>query len=439
MLPYTLLATAVALTAVAGAAAMVDSALMAVSPARTAELAEQRQRGAEALLKIITDLPRHLNLLILLRLACEATAIAIVAVVAFDSWHDSWLAVGLSAAIMTVVSFVAIGVGPRTLGRQHAYPIALAVAGPVALLGTALGPFAKLLILVGNAVTPGRGFREGPFATSEIEIREMVDAAEAQGTVDHEERDMIASVFALGDTVAREVMVPRTAMVWVPADMSAAEAEQVALRSGFSRIPVVGEDLDDVRGVVYLKDLVRLDDRVNPPVSEVMRAVSFVPDSKPVDDLLREMQTARIHIAAVVDEYGGTAGLITIEDILEEIVGEITDEYDNELPPVSWLDDRTARVTARLSVEDLASLFDVDLPDLDVDTVAGLLAAELGKVPLAGDRARLAGLELTAEGTVGRRNRIETVRVARLPEATEANGTGSPGAAENDERHKINV
>jgi len=146
------------------------------------------------------------------------------------------------------------------------------------------------------------------------------------------------------------------------------------------------------------------------------------------------MQTARIHIATVVDEYGGTAGLITIEDILGEIVGEITDEYDNELPPVAWLDDRTARVTARLSVQDLEELFDVDLPELDVDTVAGLLAAELGKVPLAGDRARLGGLELTAEGTVGRRNRIETVRVARLPEAGDA-----PAAAANDERHKINV
>ncbi|THV24324.1 hemolysin family protein [Glycomyces paridis] len=434
MLPYTLLAAAVALTAVAGAAAMVDSALIAVSPARTAELVEQRRRGAESLLKITADLPRHLNLLILLRLACEAAAIAIVAVVAFDSWHDSWLAVGISAAVMTVVSFVAIGVGPRTLGRQHAYPIGLAVAGPVALLGTALGPLAKVLILLGNAVTPGRGFREGPFATSEIEIREMVDAAEAQGTVDHEERDMIASVFALGDTVAREVMVPRTAMVWLPVDALADEAKQVALRSGFSRIPVVGEDLDDVRGVVYLKDLVRLEDGANPPVGEVMRAVSFVPDSKPVDDLLRDMQTARIHIAAVVDEYGGTAGLVTIEDILEEIVGEIADEYDDELPPVAWLDDRTARVTARLSVQDLSELFDVDLPELDVDTVAGLLAAELGKVPLAGDRARLAGLELTAEGTVGRRNRIETVRVARLPEAgdTEANTA-------NDERHTINV
>jgi CBS domain containing-hemolysin-like protein len=436
MAPYTLLATAVALILVAGGAAMVDSALTAVSPARTAELAEQRRRGAESLVKVGEDLPRHLNLLILLRLACEAAAIAIVAVVAFDTWNDSWTAVGVSAAAMTVVSFIVVGVNPRTLGRQHAYPIALATAGSVALLGTALGPLAKLLILVGNAVTPGKGFREGPFATSEIEIREMVDAAEAQGTVDHEERDMIASVFALGDTVAREVMVPRTAMVWLRNETLADEAKQVALRSGFSRIPVIGEDLDDVRGVVYLKDLVRLDDGENPMVGEVMRAVSFVPDSKPVDDLLREMQTARIHIAVVVDEYGGTAGLITIEDILEEIVGEITDEYDQELPPVAWLDDRTARVTARFSVEDLAELFDVDLPEVDVDTVTGLLAAELGKVPLAGDRARLAGLELTAEGTVGRRNRIETVRIARLPEA---DGTVPEAATENDERHELNV
>ncbi|GAA2302356.1 hemolysin family protein [Glycomyces scopariae] len=435
-MPYTLLAAAVALIVVAGAAAMVDSALTAVSPARAAELAGERRRGAESLVKITEDLPGHLNLLILLRLACEAAAISIVAVLAFHNWDDSWTAVVLSAAVMTVVSFVVIGVNPRTLGRQHAYPVALAVAGPVSMLGTALGPLAKLLILLGNALTPGKGFREGPFATSEIEIREMVDAAEAQGTVDHDERDMIASVFALGDTVVREVMVPRTAMVWVSAETTSDEAKQVALRSGFSRIPVVGEDLDDLRGVVYLKDLVRLDDGANPPVAEVMRAVSIVPDSKPVDDLLREMQTGRIHIAGVVDEYGGTAGLVTIEDILEEIVGEITDEYDQELPPVAWLDDRTARVTARLSVEDLAELFDVDLPEVDVDTVAGLLAAELGKVPLAGDRARLAGLELTAEGTVGRRNRIETVRVARLPEADDE----TPEAATaTDERHEINV
>ncbi|WP_026923974.1 hemolysin family protein [Glycomyces arizonensis] len=434
---YTLLATAVALIFVAGLAAMVDSALTTVSPARSAELAEQHRRGAAALVRITEDLPKHLNLLILLRVACEATAIALVAVVAFHAWDAFWLAVGLTAVLMTIVSFVVIGVGPRTLGRQHAYPIALASAGPVYLLGTALGPLARLLILVGNAVTPGRGFREGPFATSQIEIREMVDAAEASGTVDHDERDMIESVFALGDTVAREVMVPRTAMVWVSAELTSEGAKQVALRSGFSRIPVVGEDLDDVRGVAYLKDLARLGDDENPPVAEVMRSVSFVPDSKPVDDLLREMQTARIHIAMVVDEYGGTAGLVTIEDILEEIVGEITDEYDDELPPVAWLDDRSARVTARLSVADLAELFGIELPEVDVDTVTGLLAHELGKVPLAGDRAVLAGLELTAEGTVGRRNRIETVRVSRLPEADDT--TQSDATPTNDERHSINV
>lgn len=434
---YPLLATVVALVFGAGLAAMVDSALTTVSPARSAELAARNRRGAAALVRVIKDLPKHLNLLILLRVACEATAIALVAVVAFHTWNASWLAVGFTAVLMTVVSFVVVGVGPRTVGRQHAYPIALASAGPVYLLGAALGPLARLLIVVGNAVTPGRGFREGPFATSQVEIREMVDAAEASGTVDHDERDMIESVFALGDTVAREVMVPRTAMVWVSAAVTAEAAKQVALRSGFSRIPVVGEDLDDVRGVVYLKDLARLDDQ-RPPVAEVMRSVSFVPDSKPVDDLLREMQTARTHIAMVVDEYGGTAGLVTIEDILEEIVGEITDEYDDELPPITWIDDRSARVTARLSVADLGELFGVDLPEVDVDTVAGLLAHELGKVPLVGDQAVLAGLELRAEGTVGRRNRIETVRVTRPLDVVGAEPRPDADST-NDERHSINV
>ncbi len=434
---YPLLATVVALVFGAGLAAMVDSALTTVSPARSAELAARNRRGAAALVRVIKDLPKHLNLLILLRVACEATAIALVAVGAFHTWNASWLAVGFTAVLMTVVSFVVVGVGPRTVGRQHAYPIALASAGPVYLLGAALGPLARLLIVVGNAVTPGRGFREGPFATSQVEIREMVDAAEASGTVDHDERDMIESVFALGDTVAREVMVPRTAMVWVSAAVTAEAAKQVALRSGFSRIPVVGEDLDDVRGVVYLKDLARLDDQ-RPPVAEVMRSVSFVPDSKPVDDLLREMQTARTHIAMVVDEYGGTAGLVTIEDILEEIVGEITDEYDDELPPITWIDDRSARVTARLSVADLGELFGVDLPEVDVDTVAGLLAHELGKVPLVGDQAVLAGLELRAEGTVGRRNRIETVRVTRPLDVVGAEPRPDADST-NDERHSINV
>jgi CBS domain containing-hemolysin-like protein len=225
---------------------------------------------------------------------------------------------------------------------------------------------------------------------------------------------MIHSVFELGDTIAREVMVPRTDVVWIERGKTVRQALALALRSGFSRIPVIGENVDDMVGVVYLKDLAG---RAQDPngratkVEEVMRPALFVPESKPVDELLREMQTRRTHIAIVIDEYGGTAGLVTIEDILEEIVGEITDEYDVELPPIEWLDEETARVTARMSVEDLGELFDVELPNGDVETVGGLLARELGRVPIPGAAALVAGLRLTAESAGGRRNRIDTVLV----------------------------
>jgi CBS domain containing-hemolysin-like protein len=315
---------------------------------------------------------------------------------------------------------VLVGVGPRTLGRQHAYGIALHTAGLVKLLGRVLGPIATLLIVIGNAITPGRGFRDGPFS-SEVELRELVDMAEQRGVVEHGEREMIQSVFALGDTIAREVMVPRTDVVWIEHTKTVPQALALALRSGFSRLPVTGESADDVLGVAYLKDLARraqdAERARTTRVEEVMRVASYVPESKPVDELLREMQAARTHIAIVIDEYGGTAGLVTIEDILEEIVGEITDEYDDERPPIERIDDDTARVSARLAVEDLAELFDVTVPDRDdVETVGGLLAESLGRVPIPGAHTRAYGLELIAENAGGRRNRIDTVLVRRLAE-----------------------
>jgi len=278
---------------------------------------------------------------------------------------------------------------------------------------------ASLLIWVGNAVTPGRGYREGPFAT-QVELRELVDLAEQRGVVEHGEREMIHSVFALGHTIVREVMVPRTEMVWIESDKTARQALVLALRSGFSRIPVIGENIDDVLGIVYLKDLVRRtsDEDITAgetPVLQIMREATYVPESKPVDDLLREMQAARTHIAVVVDEYGGTAGLVTIEDILEEIVGEITDEYDvAERPPVERLEDGSVRVAARLPIEDLGELFDTELPAEDVETVGGLLAQALGRVPIPGATVDIDGLRLVAEGTTGRRNRIDTVLVHRI-------------------------
>jgi len=415
----TLLATAAGLVVLAGFFAMTEAALAAVSPARAGELTREGARGAAALQAVASDAPRHINLLLLLRLACELTATTLVALVVIDTFGATWGAALLCAGSMTVVSFVVVGVGPRTLGRQHAYPVGRATAPLVRWLGRALGPLASLLILIGNAVTPGKGYRQGPFATT-VELRELVDLAEQRGVVEHGERDMIHSVFALGDTITREVMVPRTEMVWIEAHKNLRQALVLALRSGFSRIPVIGENVDDVLGIVYLKDLVRRTSTGDPaadeiPVVQIMRDASFVPESKPVDDLLREMQAARTHIAIVVDEYGGTAGLITIEDILEEIVGEITDEYDvAERPPVERLGDGSVRVTARLPVEDLGELFGVELVADEVETVAGLLAQSLGRVPIPGASAVLNGLRLVAEGTTGRRNRIDTVLVQRV-------------------------
>ncbi|GGN86733.1 membrane protein [Actinoplanes lobatus] len=432
-----LILLAVALVLLAGLASMTDAALATVSHARATELAREGSRGAGALAAVASDVVRYVNLLLLLRLLCELTATTLVALVAVDTWGVGWRAALVSAGAMTVVSFVVVGVAPRTIGRQHAYAVGRATAPLVRWLGRVLNPLAQLLILIGNAVTPGKGFPEGPFG-SQVELRELVDLAEQRGVVEHGEREMIHSVFTLGDTIAREVMVPRTEMVWIEAAKTLQQALFLFLRSGFSRIPVIGESVDDVLGVLYLKDVIRLTQNGNPDataqaVAEAMRAANFVPESKPVDDLLSEMQAARNHLVIVVDEYGGTAGLVTIEDILEEIVGEITDEYDVERPPIEYLEDGAVRVAARLPIEDLGEVYGVELPADEVETVGGLLGQTLGRVPIPGAKAEVGGLHLIAEGTAGRRNRIDSVLVRRArPEP--AAEQDDENVAENEER-----
>jgi CBS domain containing-hemolysin-like protein len=409
----TLLVIAVCLIPLAGLFGAMDAALQRVSKARVDEMRRDGVKRAGVLSDVVAERARHVALLLLLRIACEMVAATLVAVVLYRIWGGGWQPVLVAAGVMTVVSYVLVGVGPRTLGRQHAYGTALAGAGVVRLLGRVLGPIATLLILVGNMITPGRGFRDGPFS-SEVELRELVDMAEERGVVESGERNMIHSVFELGDTIAREVMVPRTDVVWIERNKTLRQALALAMRSGFSRIPVIGENVDDVVGVIYLKDLIRRtqggqDPKNTVKVEDLMRPPTFVPESKPVDELLRDMQAQRIHIAIVVDEYGGFAGLVTIEDILEEIVGEIADEHDRfQRPPVEELSDGSVRITARLPVE---------VPeDDDVETVGGLLARELGVVPIEGSQAEVAGLRLVAESTGGRRNRIDTILVCRVPE-----------------------
>jgi CBS domain containing-hemolysin-like protein len=324
---------------------------------------------------------------------------------------------------MLVVSFVVIGVSPRTVGRQHSERVALLSSGPLIAFTRVLGPLPRLLILVGNAITPGRGFSEGPFA-SEAELRELVDLAEASSVIESGERQMIHSVFELGDTLVREVMVPRTDVVFIERHKTLRQAMSLALRSGYSRIPVIGENLDDIVGFAYLKDLTkRVFDRHEAETTErvesVMRRVLYVPDSKPIDALLREMQAKRTHVAVVVDEYGGTAGLVTIEDVLEEIVGEITDEYDVARVDVEHLANGSTRVSSRYPVDDLEEICGVAVDDDDVDSVGGLMAKHLGRVPIAGSVVEAHGLRFEAEAPAGRRNRIGTVLVSRLEPAAE--------------------
>jgi CBS domain containing-hemolysin-like protein len=420
---------AIALIALGGLFAAIDAAISTVSIARVQELVRDERPGAGALFKVMSERPRYINLVVLLRTTCEITATVLLVVFLYDNFGLDWALFGAAAA-MVLISFVVIGVGPRTLGRQHAYTIALATALPLQVISALLKPIPRLLVLLGNAITPGRGLRNGPFA-SEIELREVVDLAQQRGVVAADERRMIESVFELGDTPAREVMVPRTEMIWIESDKSAAQATTLAVRSGHSRIPVIGENVDDIVGVVYLKDLVQqiflsADGGSNTKVSQVMRPAVFVPDSKPLDALLREMQRDRNHMALLVDEYGAIAGLVSIEDVLEEIVGEIADEYDQaETAPIEDLGDKRFRVSARLPIEDVGELYGVEFDDdLDVDTVGGLLALELGRVPLPGAEVVSHGLRLHAEGGTDHRGRVRIGTVLLSP--VESNGEASP-------------
>ncbi len=412
------------LAVVAGLLVSVDAALSSFSKARAEELDDEGRAGAGRLAEILEDPAPYLNSVLLMQVLAETSSIVLVALVVADGVEGLWQRFAVAVAIMVVVSFVLIGVGPRTLGRQHAESIALKSTLPVVMLTKLLGPLPKLLILLGNAVTPGKGFSEGPFA-SEVEVRELVDLAAASSVIESDEGKMIQSVFELGDTIVREVMVPRTELVFVELNKTLRQGMSLALRSGFSRIPVIDENLDDIVGMAYLKDITKRvfdnhDSETTERIATLARPVLFVPDTKPIDDLLKEMQSQRTHVAIVVDEFGGTSGMVTIEDILEEIVGEITDEYDTEPDENEELADGSWRLSSRFEVDDLEDLFDIPIEDEDVDSVGGLMAKHLGKVPIRGSVVEVEGLRFEAEGPTGRRNRIGRVLVSRM-EAPEGN------------------
>jgi CBS domain containing-hemolysin-like protein len=413
---------------VAGAALLVllaavfsaaQAALSRMTPHRVEKLAVDGRR-ADALLRLVTHPVRTLNILALLVLVLEVCAVALIGLVAQRTLPRP---AGLAATIVgaAVALFVVAEAAPKTLALQRTERVALATAPLISLFVSPLAPLAKLLIGLANVLVPGPAPAGGPFVVTEDELREMIDVAEDTEIIEESEREMIHSIFELGDTVVREIMVPRPDMAVVSDEDTLTQVLDAMLGSGHSRLPVYHGDRDHITGLVYAKDVLRrlraAADETG-PWQDLLRPPYFVPELKPVDALLRELQAEKVHMAIVVDEYGATAGLVTIEDVLEEIVGEIVDEYDTEeelveeLAPGRWL------VDARLPVDDLAKLVDHDLPTEGWDTVGGLLFGLLGHVPSPGERVDVDAVRLVAQRLKGRR--ISKVLVQRMPAAVTA-------------------
>ncbi|WP_342318211.1 hemolysin family protein [Corynebacterium mayonis] len=418
---------AVALAALlfAGLLGSIESALRPISRARVETMVKDEVSGANALMRVVEHRASHINMLVMLVTVLNVAAAVYASMFFRDLVRSDGWGITATISVVTLAQFGVIGVFARTAGRRNPYLISLKAAQWLVVFNTIFGPLAKILIWVGNIFHPGRDFRDGPYST-EVELREMVDIAQEQGVVETIEHRMIQNIFDLAETYARQVMVPRPEMIWIEGTKSVLQTVRLMVRSGHSRVPVIGESVDEIIGVAYLKDMfVESGESIDPaaPITAVMREPLFIPDSKPLDVLLQEMQRINTHIAILIDEYGNVAGLLTMEDLLEEIVGEITDEYDeDEQSPIEAIDERVYRAQGRLPLDDLKDhLFDsigyelnFDDEILDsVDTVAGLLSYELGRVPLPGSAVDLSGLRFTAEGGRDRRGRMK-VRSVRI-------------------------
>jgi CBS domain containing-hemolysin-like protein len=413
MLPWLFLAAAFVLVAFGGLMAAVDAAIGVSSRADIVDLS-MGARAARSLRAIADDTGAHVNAVNFMRILAETTA-AVLVTLAFTFFiEDVWLVLLVSAIVMTAVSFVLVGASPRSVGRAHPGAVLRLSAPLVRFVRVLLGPFANALVSLGNRVTPSRIRFAG--VSSEEQLLSMVDEATELEVLEQGDRELIHSIFEFNDTLVREVMVPRTDMVTIETTAHLPQAMALFLREGYSRIPVVDREADDVVGILYLRDLARLGferplDAETLTVGELARPAAFVPESMKADRLLRQMQLESNHLAMVVDEYGGIAGLATMEDLIEELVGDISDEYDREAAQVEELGEGRYRVNARLPVDELGELFGLDLEDEDVDSAGGLLAKELGHLPQRGDRAMVSGLVLEAERTEGRRKRIATILV----------------------------
>lgn len=411
-----LLFAALLLVAVGGWFAATDAALSVLSRADIAEMA-QHSRTPRSLRAIADDGGPHVTVTNFARIVSETTAAVFVTAVLIDWIEQLWLSLLVAILIVAAVSFVLVGSSPRSVGRAHARPVLQSSAFVVHLLRVALGPVAAGLVALGSRVTPGSPRTAG--FSSEEQLLSMVDEATEQAVLEQDDRELIHSIFEFNETVVREVMVPRTDMVTIESNASIGAGMGLLLSRGISRIPVVANSADDVLGVLYLRDVARYTYErpdASLTVAELARPAIFVPESKKADATLRQMQLESNHLAMVVDEYGGIAGLVTLEDLIEELVGDISDEYDREANLIDEIEPGYYRISARLPTDELGELFDLELEDDDVDSVGGLLTKAYGRLPERGAIAAIGGVILEAEHADPRRGTISTVLVRRDPD-----------------------
>lgn len=391
--------------------AVAEASLTRMTRVRAIALMEEGRRNAHLLERIEADPPRYLNAIYLGVMFVQNGSAILVAVLADRTFGN--LGVTVLSFLFTVGYFVVVEAMAKTFGVLHSDRSALFLAPLAWFLGRVLAAPTRALIGLANVLLPGKGLKQGPFV-SEEEIRQMAEVGSEEGSIEIEEKELIHSIFEFGDTVVREVMVPRPDIVAIEADKTLRDVQAFVLQHGYSRIPVYREDLDDVVGVVYAKDVLKAlhQGKHDMRLEEATRQARYVPESKRVAELLREMQQEHFHIALVTDEYGSVVGLVTLEDLLEELVGEITDEYDREEPQVTPIDERSFRVAGGMAIDELNELLDTDLPDEDWDTVGGLVMGLMGTIPDEGEEVRFKGLRFTAEKVNGRR--IHSVIVERL-------------------------
>lgn len=418
-----LLVVAVLLVVLLGYLAAAETVVNRLSLVRALRLEDEQRPGAGPLLWLAEHRTFALDVLLVTALLARfafAVVVTLTAVAIGNGWATGGVLVGAGVAMIVVGE-----VAPRTIALRHLEAVGLRIAGSVRLMLVAVGPLAQVIMAVGRIVVPRRHEVSGPHASDE-ELRELDGEGEEQDEpLEPEERAMIRSIFDLADTRVREIMTPRPDMVTVSASATAAEVVDLVAERGYSRIPVHRpDDPDVIVGIVYAKDLLsRVSGRhPDPRWEDLVRDVTYVPETKHGDDLLRELQAGAVHLAIVVDEYGAIAGLVTIEDILEEIVGEIVDEHDHEAPLVEVLDDQTLRVDGRVGVDDLNDVLGASLPEEGWDTVGGLVFGTLGRVPAEGEQVELDGITITVELVQGRR--VGKVLVSRREHERDTDKTG---------------